>query len=439
MSDTTIADNIAASSGGGIANTAGLTVTDSTFVGNFGYNGGGLIDYQFFSASAAASIADSTFTANTATSRGGAIFNAGGGAMTLDSSTLSGNTANLHGDGIYNNDANQSGVLLGLTNSIVAGNITPTVQMCLARFSHRAADLIGNGAGMTGITNGDANGNEVGTGTNPINPLLGALANNGGLTQTMAPLPGSPAIATGSTNSVATFDQRGVARPVNSPLTSARPDQRHQRDATDHHRDRGPVVQRHGDHLHRRFACDQRRFQRHHQLGRWYQHARHHRRVQRQLHSQRQPHIPRRRRYIASATITDANGRSAVASTAPAVWSTLPSTAVRHVWGATVTGPDGRIYIMGGGDSNGQFNTVEAYDPATATWTTVAPLLTPLQNFSAATANDRIYVFGGDTTNDLSSRTGAVESYDPATNTWSYVASMPVATPSPPRPWGRTE
>ena len=60
-----------------------------------------------------------------------------------------------------------------------------------------------------------------------------------------------------------------------------------------------------------------------------------------------------------------------VASTAPAVWSTLPSTAVRHVWGATVTGPDGRIYIMGGGDSNGQFNTVEAYDPATATWTTV--------------------------------------------------------------------
>ena len=46
------------------------------------------------------------------------------------------------------------------------------------------------------------------------NPLLGALANNGGFTQTMALGGGSPATDTGGQNSTcATYDQRGVKRP----------------------------------------------------------------------------------------------------------------------------------------------------------------------------------------------------------------------------------
>ena len=44
-------------------------------------------------------------------------------------------------------------------------------------------------------------------------PLLGPLANNGGPTQTMALLPGSPAIDAGVTVAGVTTDQRGVLRP----------------------------------------------------------------------------------------------------------------------------------------------------------------------------------------------------------------------------------
>src|SRR6185312_10560862 len=47
---------------------------------------------------------------------------------------------------------------------------------------------------------------------------LGSLASNGGPTQTMALLSGSSALApAGATATTATFDQRGVARPINAP------------------------------------------------------------------------------------------------------------------------------------------------------------------------------------------------------------------------------
>ena len=45
------------------------------------------------------------------------------------------------------------------------------------------------------------------------NPLLGPLADNGGPTQTMALLPGSPAIDAGVAVAGVTTDQRGIARP----------------------------------------------------------------------------------------------------------------------------------------------------------------------------------------------------------------------------------
>ena len=59
--------------------------------------------------------------------------------------------------------------------------------------SASANNLIGAGGGNSGLTNG-VNGNLVGVG----DPGLGALANNGGPTQTIALLPGSPAIDAGS-------------------------------------------------------------------------------------------------------------------------------------------------------------------------------------------------------------------------------------------------
>ena len=59
------------------------------------------------------------------------------------------------------------------------------------------------------------NGNQVGV----ANPGLGALTNNGGPTQTIALLPGSPAVDAGS-NALdgLEFDQRGLARVFNGTI-----------------------------------------------------------------------------------------------------------------------------------------------------------------------------------------------------------------------------
>jgi hypothetical protein len=49
---------------------------------------------------------------------------------------------------------------------------------------------------------------------NSVDPLLGPLADNGGLTPTMALLPSSPAIDAGDSSACLPMDQRGVARPM---------------------------------------------------------------------------------------------------------------------------------------------------------------------------------------------------------------------------------
>ena len=59
----------------------------------------------------------------------------------------------------------------------------------------------------------------MGTTANPINPMLGPLQNNGGPTETMALLPGSPAIGTGialavdANGDALQYDQRGPGYP----------------------------------------------------------------------------------------------------------------------------------------------------------------------------------------------------------------------------------
>jgi hypothetical protein len=69
-------------------------------------------------------------------------------------------------------------------------------------------NLIGDGHGTGGFTATD----QVGTAANPIDPGLGPLQDNGGPTQTMALLPGSPAVNAGDPAQLGTADQRGVVR-----------------------------------------------------------------------------------------------------------------------------------------------------------------------------------------------------------------------------------
>ena len=100
----------------------------------------------------------------------------------------------------------------GTGNNAPADDIGP--DFFTRHFSASAYNLIGTG-GAGGLTNG-INGNLVGVAT----PGLGDLANNGGPTQTIAVLSGSPAIDAGNTalavdahGSPLTTDRRGPGFP----------------------------------------------------------------------------------------------------------------------------------------------------------------------------------------------------------------------------------
>jgi hypothetical protein len=56
----------------------------------------------------------------------------------------------------------------------------------------------------------------------------------------------------------------------------------------------------------------------------------------------------------------------------------------------------GRIYAIGGHPEGANLNPVEAYNPSTNTWTTVASMPTVRGQLAAATGLDgRIYAIGG--------------------------------------------
>jgi N-acetylneuraminic acid mutarotase len=99
----------------------------------------------------------------------------------------------------------------------------------------------------------------------------------------------------------------------------------------------------------------------------------------------------------------------------------------------------GKIYSIGGGDeSNGDesgisVSSVEAYDPATDTWTRKTNLPAPTKSAAAVVVGGRIYVIGGgfDSPRSDANRTftnySDVIVYDPETDTWTYAPSMSTA------------
>jgi CSLREA domain-containing protein len=239
LTNTRIVDNSTASEGGGIrAIESRFTLTKSTVAGNSaGDSGAGGI----FNGGGRFTITGSTISGNSAVSlRGGS----GGGiliatfrepaTLILTNSTVSGNSARAGGgivqfgpftvitnSTVVGNSAEQGGGIFSsgdvsrpmLTNSLVAQNSAPTGPDLLTLFGATVGarfSLIGNGSGNS-IT--ITNGNQVGTASNPIDPKLGPLANNGGPTRTHALLLGSPAIDAASTPDCPTTDQRGVLRP----------------------------------------------------------------------------------------------------------------------------------------------------------------------------------------------------------------------------------
>jgi hypothetical protein len=165
---------------------------------------------------------------------GGAIANNNAATVNIKHGTISGNNAQAGNTGVNQGGANKppqlvaegtgGGIRVGpasvtLENTIIAGNTAanglgdttgaptpgPNVDGAVTSNGHNLLGVTTEATGFTGT--GDQTG---------ANPMLAALADNGGPTQTMKLLTGSPAIDAGVAAG-ATFDQRGMPRTVDDP------------------------------------------------------------------------------------------------------------------------------------------------------------------------------------------------------------------------------
>ncbi len=247
----------AAGLGGGVYTILGqLVVQSSTFSGNHAAGGasselntagngeGGAIDYALTQSGIGLTVTDSTFNGNQAVGGnntfgggegfggsgfGGAIFDATNASVT--DSTIAGNMATAgtgaaangvgQGGGFYfgggeGATASIGGTILATNTASTLGQDVYTTDAVNAPFTSLGHNLIGNNDqtpdGFTDGLNGDQVGGTLHGGT--IDPMLGLLADNGGPTKTMAITDASPAFEKGSIHDTASFDQRGVSRPI---------------------------------------------------------------------------------------------------------------------------------------------------------------------------------------------------------------------------------
>ncbi|MDZ8226419.1 DUF4347 domain-containing protein [Nostoc sp. ChiVER01] len=201
------------SSGGGIYNSGSVDITRSTVSNNSAADGGGISNSGTFS------LINSTVSDNSVYYTGGGILNSG--ALTLTNDTITSNTAEGYvgeignGGGVVSNGGT---VIVG--NTIIAGNffnVEPDYPYDLSgysrdvsgKFTDAGNNLIGDNTASTGLTTSTL----VGTRTNPIDPKLSPLQNNGGTTLTNALIGNSPAINAGNNALIPpgiTTDQRGT-------------------------------------------------------------------------------------------------------------------------------------------------------------------------------------------------------------------------------------
>jgi hypothetical protein len=195
VSSSTISGNLSTTQGGGIWNGGTLTVSNSTISGNIAYGGG---EYSEAGGGGGITnrgtmiITNSTITDNYTGSYCGGIYNLGTSAtLTISNSTISGS----NGDGLFTG----YGGIVNMRNTILAGNEID-LDGALSSSGH---NLIGSTWGGSGFDDTDLLN---------VDPLLGPLQDNGGSTQTMALLAGSPALNSGDPTQLGVADQRGVVR-----------------------------------------------------------------------------------------------------------------------------------------------------------------------------------------------------------------------------------
>lgn len=243
LSESTVSNNTTYcpsnhSCGGGIDVRNGpltsLTVIDSTISGNTISGHGDHLAGGVYLGNAFGTFINSTITGNSAV---GNDYLSGGlwelssvtRSLTLINSTVVSNSASSYGAGTHVGGGVVCGVGpsgyagdLTLTNTIVSGNTPASADVLLGSASTLSAsyNLLGMALNVSRF-NVAANHN-IFSGT----PGVGPLQNNGGATQTLALLPGSPALGTGSVNLAVYsgqpihYDQRGYgfARTLNGSV-----------------------------------------------------------------------------------------------------------------------------------------------------------------------------------------------------------------------------
>jgi hypothetical protein len=207
--------------GGGIAGPGTLTINNSTIYGNSGGNGGGV------GGAGTLTISNSVIGGNSA-SNGGGIGDTGlGGTATIFNSTIYGNSA-ANGGGIYNTSRTLtiSNSTFGYSSAFSGDGIyntgpTATFQNSIVAYPNGGPNCFGpvtsNGYNLSSddTCNFHSTGDLINT-----DPKLGFLHSNGGPTQTMAEMPGSPTVDAGNPGGCTdglghrlTTDQRGYPRP----------------------------------------------------------------------------------------------------------------------------------------------------------------------------------------------------------------------------------
>ena len=197
--------------GGGISNVnAFVTMSNCTLSNNSASNGGGVYNYN-----ADFTLRNCTLSGNSA-SIGGGIYNEGSGNNNVSTVNVSSNTFNnnsaSNGGGIYNTGTNSGNAFVTLSNTILfSTNSTPGANLVNlgggTSISSLGYNLSSDNAG--GLLT--AAGDQINT-----DPKLGALQENGGPTETMTLLDGSPAWDKGKNFGVTT-DERGLPRPFDVP------------------------------------------------------------------------------------------------------------------------------------------------------------------------------------------------------------------------------
>jgi CSLREA domain-containing protein len=207
--------NSATSSGAAMQNfaTSTLNIRNTTISGNTSSNTGisGAIQ-----ANGTVTIANTTISGNSAPTGTGAGVYFNGANLNLTNSTIVNNTSGVGGGGLHRTGTNPANI----RNTIIANNTGAAGSPdALGAVNSQGNNIIGNTTGSSGW---------IGSDFQNTNPLLGALAANGGLGQTHLPQTGSPAIDAGQNCVVdlscaaanppvaLTTDQRGVTRPQNA-------------------------------------------------------------------------------------------------------------------------------------------------------------------------------------------------------------------------------